>query len=252
MNSAQNVPNELGGFSEFQTCSIVIPVYNEARTIERLLQAVGVAPVFGLKKDIIVVDDCSSDGTRELLCAREGRLHILYHEKNLGKGAALRSGFQAAQGDIIIIQDADLEYSPSEYEILLRPILLNQADVVYGSRFIGDKPRRVLYYWHSVGNTIVTTVSNMFTNLNLTDIETGYKVFTRDILRKILPRLTSNRFGFEPEFTARVAKLARMDQCRIYEVGISYNGRSYAEGKKIGWKDGIEALWCILRYNLKK
>lgn len=235
----------------FKTCSIIIPVYNEAQTIERLLKAVEEAPALGLGKEIIIVDDCSTDGTRDILRARRAPV-VLFHDKNQGKGAALRTGFRSARGDVIIIQDADLEYSPSEYEILLQPILAGQADVVYGSRFIGDKPKRALFFWHSLGNSLLTTLSNMATNLNLTDIETCYKVFTKEILAAVLPKLESNRFGFEPEFTACVARLSKQNRCRIYEVGISYHGRSYAEGKKIDWRDGFEALWCIVKYNFFK
>lgn len=235
-----------------KTCSIIIPVYNEAQTIERLLKAVEEAPVLGLEKEIIIVDDSSTDGTCDILRSYEKRHVVLFHEKNQGKGAALRTGFRRARGDVVIIQDADLEYSPSEYEILLKPILDGHADVVYGSRFIGDKPKRALFFWHSLGNSILTTLSNMATNLNLSDIETCYKVFTKEILTAILPKLESNRFGFEPEFTARVARLSKQNRCRIYEVGISYHGRSYAEGKKIDWRDGFEALWCIVKYNFFK
>jgi glycosyltransferase involved in cell wall biosynthesis len=220
----------------------VIPCYNELGTIEEIINAVRAAP--GGEKEIIVIDDFSTDGTRDLL---NGSLRskidvLIMHEVNQGKGAALRSGIHKASGDIVIIQDADLEYDPNEYGLLIEPILDGRADVVFGSRFMGGRPHRVLYFWHSVGNRFLTTFSNMFTNLNLTDMETCYKVFRREIIQNI--QIKENRFGFEPEITAKIAKT----NCRIYEVGISYNGRTYNEGKKIGWKDGIRALYCILKY----
>ncbi len=224
--------------------SVVIPCYNERTTIETIVQAVRAAsPEL---KEIIVVDDCSTDGTREVLkSAIEPMVaKVVYHEVNQGKGAALRTGFAHATGDVVIIQDADLEYNPEEYPKLLNPILQDKADVVYGSRFMGGEPHRVLYFWHMVGNRFLTLLSNMCTNLNLTDMETCYKVFTREVLQQI--QIQENRFGFEPEITAKIARL----QCRIYEVGISYAGRTYQEGKKISWKDGIRALWCIFKYNL--
>ncbi|HEX9190820.1 MAG TPA: glycosyltransferase family 2 protein [Candidatus Deferrimicrobiaceae bacterium] len=225
--------------------STVIPVYNEKGTVLELLGRVEAVGLPGLSREIVLVDDCSTDGTRELLRkeveARPG-VRVLYHARNRGKGAALRTGIAATTGDIVLIQDADLEYDPREYPKLLAPILDGRADVVYGSRFSGGEARRVLFFWHYVGNRFLTTFSNMFTNLNLTDMETCYKVFRGDILRGI--RIEEDRFGFEPEVTAKIARL----RCRIYEVGISYSGRTYAEGKKINWKDGVRALWCILKY----
>ncbi len=194
-----------------------------------------------------MVDDCSTDGTRDRLnelAAEADNIRVLFHDVNKGKGAALRTGFQAAEGDVVIIQDADLEYDPAEYPKLLKPIEDGKADVVFGSRFAGGESHRVLYFWHSLGNTFLTILSNMFTDLNLTDMETCYKVFKREIIQSI--DIKENRFGFEPEITAKVAR----KQCRIYEVGISYSGRTYEEGKKIGWKDGVRAIWCILKYNL--
>jgi len=224
--------------------TIVIPCYNEAKTIVDLVEAVRAAPF--PDKEIIVVDDASTDGTRERLKAGVEPLvsRVLYHEVNQGKGAALRTGFAAATGDIVIIQDADREYDPSEYPNLVDPILRDEADVVYGSRFLGGRPHRVLYFWHRVGNGGLTLISNMFTNVNLTDMETGYKAFRREVLQKFT--IEENRFGFEPEITAKVAK----SKCRIYEVGISYHGRTYAEGKKISWRDGFRALYCIIKYNV--
>ena len=224
--------------------SIIIPCYNEKSTIREVIDAVLAAPYDN--KEIIIVDDCSKDGTKEVLLEEiEPLVHqILFHKVNQGKGAALRTGIQAATGDIVLIQDADLEYDPQEYPNLVEPILRNKADVVYGSRFMGSQPHRVLYFWHSVGNMVLTILSNMFTNLNLTDMETCYKVFRREIIQGI--SIKENRFGFEPEITAKIAKL----ECRIFEVGISYYGRTYKEGKKIGWKDGIRAIYCIIKYSL--
>jgi glycosyltransferase involved in cell wall biosynthesis len=221
--------------------SIVIPVYNEKATIREILRRVR-AVKLPVRKEIIVVDDFSGDGTRDILARLKGRdLRVELHEKNQGKGAALRTGFARATGDIVLVQDADLEYDPKEYPQLLAPILDGRADVVYGSRFLGG-PHRVLFFWHFVGNRVLTMLSNMVANLNLTDMETCYKVFRRDILKKL--RLRSNRFGFEPEVTIKLAKL----RCRVFEVPVSYSGRDYAEGKKIGWKDGLAALFHIVRY----
>lgn len=224
--------------------SVVIPCFNERETIARILARVRAAPP--AEKEIIVVDDCSRDGTREFLREEGGTLadQVLFHEVNQGKGAALRTGIRAARGEIVLIQDADLEYDPADYTALLEPILEDRADVVFGSRFQGGRPHRVLYFWHRVGNGLLTLTSNVFTNLNLTDMETCYKVFRREIIQAI--RIKENRFGFEPEITAKVAATG----CRVFEVGISYNGRTYEQGKKIGWKDGLWALWCIARYNL--
>ena len=223
--------------------SVVIPCFNEAATILDLLERVRSAPV--ASKQIIVVDDGSTDGTRELLQGlRADDLTVLLHERNRGKGAALATGFAAARGEICIVQDADLEYDPAEYPLVIGPIVQGKADVVFGSRFQGAAPHRVVYFWHRLGNGFLTLLSNMFTDLNLTDMETCYKAFRTEIIQAI--RIREQRFGFEPEITAKLARR----RCRIYEVGISYYGRTYDEGKKIGWRDGVRAIWCILKYNL--
>lgn len=224
--------------------SVIIPCFNEVNTITNVIKAVKESPVE--KCEIIVVDDCSTDGTVQLLKTQLESFvdQVFYHSQNRGKGAALRTGISLATGDIVIIQDADLEYDPQEYPIIIKPILDNKADVVYGSRFAGGGPHRVVYFWHMMGNKFLTLLSNMFTNVNLTDMETCYKAFRREIIQRI--RIEESRFGFEPEITAKVAKI----KCRIYEVGISYYGRTYEEGKKIGWKDGFRAIYCILKYNL--
>jgi glycosyltransferase involved in cell wall biosynthesis len=227
--------------------TVLIPAYNEEATIAEVIRRVE-AVALPFEKEIIVIDDCSTDATREILKGIENgkrdNLKVLFQDKNRGKGAALRAGFEIASGEVVIIQDADLEYDPVEYPKLLAPILAGKADVVYGSRFVGSQPHRVLLFWHSIGNRLLTLLSNMLTNLNLTDMETCYKVFRKEIVSGL--SLREDRFGFEPEITAKISKL----NCRIYEVGVSYSGRTYAEGKKISWKDGLWAIWCILKYNL--
>lgn len=238
--------------------SVVMPVYNERQTVRQVIERVLAVPI---RKELVVVDDCSTDGSREILQQledevaerKEGgeielleRLTVLYHDHNQGKGAALRTGFSHVSGDIVVVQDADLEYDPAEYVRLIQPIIEDKADVVYGSRFLGDQPHRVLYFWHYLGNKVLTTLSNCFTNLNLTDMETCYKVFRREVVDQIAPKLRQKRFGIEPEITARIARAGY----RVYEMSISYSGRTYEQGKKIGWKDGVKALWCIVRYGL--
>ena len=225
--------------------SVVIPVYNEAATIREIVARVQAADV---SKELILVDDCSTDGSREALAeiaAEAANVKVFFHERNCGKGRALRTGFDHAEGDFVIVQDADLEYDPQDYLKLLPPLLSDKADVVFGSRFLTTEQHRVLYFWHEMGNRFLTLLSNMATNLNLTDMETCYKVFRRELIQSIV--LEEDRFGFEPEITAKIAKAG----ARVYEVGISYHGRTYEEGKKIGAKDGFRALWCIVKYRLK-
>lgn len=230
-----------------QKLSIVIPVFNEEKTIEKLAEAVSAVDI-GCVKELVFVDDGSTDRTRQILSQYRNTHKVIFMDKNRGKGAAVRRGFTEATGDIILIQDADLEYNPEEYSLLMEPILDGDADVVYGSRFVTAFPRRVLYFHHYMANQLVTFMSNIFTGLNLSDMETGYKVFTKEAMKKILPKLSANRFGIEPELTARIAQ----SKLRVFEVGISYKGRTYGEGKKIGWKDGVAAVWHIIKYNLFK
>lgn len=231
--------------------SVVIPVYNEEKTLRVLVDKVRQVPI---RKELLLIDDCSKDRTRDVLKALEAeggqddfnKIRIFFHDVNQGKGAALKTGFSHVEGDIVIIQDADLEYDPAEYPRLLQPIVENKADVVFGSRFLGDQAHRVLYFWHYLGNRFLTTLSNCFTNLNLSDMETCYKVFRRSVIDEITPKLVQKRFGFEPEITARVARR----RLRVFETSVSYAGRTYAEGKKIGWRDGFKALYCIVRFGI--
>ena len=226
--------------------SVIIPCYNEINSIEQVVRSV--TDIIGDEGEIIVVDDCSTDGTQELLDKNIDGTYarVIYQDRNQGKGAALRAGFVVATKNIVIVQDADFEYDPRDYLVMIEPILNGQADIAYGSRFKGNRPHRVLYFWHRVGNGLLTLMSNMFTNLNLTDMETGYKAFRREVIQSI--KIEEDRFGFEPEITAKISR----SQYRIYEVGIGYYGRTYMEGKKIGWKDGVWAIWCILKYNLRR
>lgn len=228
--------------------SIVIPVYNEKNTILEILNRIEVVNLGEISKEIIIVDDFSTDGTREILKGLESKYTIYYQDRNYGKGAAMRKGYELASGDYIISQDADLEYDPQDYRVLLEPFLKGKADVVYGSRLMTDKPHRVFFLWHYLANSFLTTLSNLLTSLTLTDMETGYKMFGREAIKAILPKLTANRFGIEPELTAYVGK----GKYIVYEVGISYYGRSYAEGKKINWRDGLAAIWHIIKFNLFK
>lgn len=226
--------------------SVIVPVFNEKNTVSEIKrQILGVVLPEGISREVIFIDDGSTDGTRDILKQfSESNVTVLFHDINQGKGAAVITGLKKSKGDMVVIQDADLEYDPAEYNKLLKPIIDGKADVVYGSRFLGGESRRVLYYWHYVGNKILTQLSNMFTNLNLSDMETCYKMFNRRVVDDIKDKLVSVRFGIEPEMTARVKRY------RVYEVGISYSGRTYQEGKKIGWKDGVSALWCIIKFNI--
>ncbi len=230
---------------QYKKLSIVVPIFNEKDTLPKVIEAVEAVDI-NLEKEIIIIDDGSTDGTRDLLKKYENKFNVYFFDHNQGKGAAIRTGFKNATGDIIIIQDADLEYNPEEYPFLLKPILAGDADVVFGSRFVTVLPRRVLYFHHYLANRFLTFMSNLFTGLNLSDMETGYKVFSRQAIKAILPCLTASRFGIEPELVAQVAKR----RLRVYEVGISYRGRTYEQGKKINWKDGAAAIWHIIHYNL--
>jgi glycosyltransferase involved in cell wall biosynthesis len=226
--------------------SIIIPAYNEKATIEKLVERIEQVGIDGMEKEIIIIDDGSNDGTKEILTGLENKYRIITNEENMGKGNAVRKGFQSATGDVLIIQDADLEYDPQDQIVLLAPIMQGRADVVYGSRFIGSKPHRVMFVWHYMGNRFLTMLSNLLTNLNLTDMETGYKAFNRKAIDKFKDKITSQRFGIEPELTALAAK----NKLRICEVGVAYYGRTYEEGKKINWKDGLAAIWHIIYYNI--
>lgn len=227
--------------------SVIIPVFNEEKTVEKVMNAVSAVDI-GCAKELIFVDDGSTDKTRQMLDKYKNTHKVIFMDKNRGKGAAVRRGFKEATGDVVVIQDADMEYNPKEFPLLLKPILDGDADVVYGSRFVTVFPRRVLYFHHYMANQLVTFISNIFTGLNLTDMETGYKIFRKEAIQKILPKLSANRFGIEPEITARIAQA----NLRVYEVGISYRGRTYEEGKKITWKDGVATIFHIIKYNLFK
>jgi glycosyltransferase involved in cell wall biosynthesis len=242
------IKKQLVRMSEKKKLSVVVPVYNEKDTIREIVSRIKAVEIEGVDLELILVDDGSTDGTRDILRNEIEKQvsKVVFHEHNAGKGAALRTGFQHVSGDFAIVQDADLEYNPTEYPRMLAPLLDGRADVVFGSRFKGEGAHRVLYFWHYVGNIFLTLVSNMFTNLNLTDMETCYKAFRAEVIKKI--NIEQDRFGFEPEVTAKVARL----HCRVYEVGISYSGRTYEEGKKIGLKDAFVALWCIIKYHYKK
>lgn len=231
---------------DMRKLSIVIPVFNEVNTLPLLLNKINNIEIEQIEKEILIIDDFSNDGTRDFLQNLEPKYQVFLQEKNQGKGSAVKKGLELATGDFLIIQDADLEYDPQDYSILLEPILKHGADVVYGSRFLGKGPHRVLFFWHSLGNRVLTLFSNMLTNLNLTDMETCYKLFKKEAIVDIIPKLKSTKFGFEPEITARIAK----KDLSIYEVGISYYGRTYKDGKKINWKDGLAAFWHIIRFNL--
>lgn len=232
--------------SSYRSLSIVIPVFNELNSLTKVLEQVSAADTCGLEKEIIIVDDCSTDGTKAILKGIENRYRVYYQSQNQGKGAAVRRGLAMATGDLVMVQDADLEYNPSEYPTLLQPILEDRADVVYGSRFLGLKQKQDGYISHKIGNMVLTRISNWFTGFQLTDMETCYKLFRRDIIQRLVPNLHANRFGFEPEVTGQISRFAKRQSCRLVEVPISYSARSYVDGKKIRWRDGVAALWFII------